>query len=196
MIGEAVFLVIRLVIGGMFLLALVSKLRDLASFRSAVRGFRVVPRHLERPVAFAVLGAEAAVVILVTVRSSAAIGLTVATVLLVAFATGMARVVARGDRVPCGCFGRSAAPISRAHVGRNALLATASTAGLVAGLVSVGDPLDGPVLVVLSLFSAAVIAVLVLSDQLLTVAEPPRRPEPHRHRPPVDIPSTGTTRKR
>lgn len=130
MIGEAVFLVIRLVIGGMFLLALVSKMRDLASFRSAVRGFRVVPRHLERPVAFAVLGAEAAVVVLVTVRSSAAIGLTIATVLLVAFATGMARVVARGDRVPCGCFGRSAAPISTGAGGG----CTGCTTDIVVGL--------------------------------------------------------------
>ncbi len=196
MVGEAVFLVVRLVVGGMFLVALVSKLRDLPSFRATLRGFRVVPRRLERPVASAVLGAEAAVVLLVVARPSAAVGLAVAIVLLVAFATGMARVIARGDRVPCGCFGRSTAPISRAHVGRNALLAAASAAGLVAGLTSGSEPLDGPVLLVLSLFSAAVIAALVLSDQLLTVAEPPRRLEPHRRVPPVDIASTGTTRKR
>lgn len=196
MVAEGVFLVVRLVVGGMFLLALVAKLRDLPSFRSAVRGFRVVPRHLERTTAVAVLGVEAAVVLLVAVRATAAIGLAVAVVLLAAFATGMARVVARGDRVACGCFGRSAAPISRAHVARNVLLATAAAAGLAAGLTSGAEPLDGPVLLVLSLFSAAVVAVLVLSDQLLTVVEPPRRPEPRRHRPQVDIPSTGTTRKR
>jgi len=125
------------------------------------------------------------------------VGLAVAVALLVAFAAGTARVVARGDRVPCGCFGRSSAPISRAHVGRNALLAAASAAGLVAGLTSAAEPLDGPVLLVLALFSAAVVAVLVLSDQLLTgVAEPPRRLEPQRRVPPVDVPSTGTTRKR
>ncbi len=202
MVAEAVLLVVRLVVGGMFLVALVAKLRDLPSFRSAVRGFRVVPRHLERPVAVAVLGAEAAVVLLLLVRATAVLGLALAAVLLVAFATGMARVVARGDRVPCGCFGRSAAPIGRAHVVRNALLATASAAGLVAGLAPGAEPLDGPVLLVLSLFSLAVVGVLLLSDQLLAVAEPPRRPAPPRrpeplpHRPPADIPSTGATRKR
>jgi len=132
----------------MFLVALVSKLRDLPSFRATLRGFRVVPRRLEWPVASAVLGAEAAVVLLVVARPSAAVGLAVAVALLVAFAAGMARVVARGDRVPCGCFGRSSAPISRAHVGRNALLAAASAAGLVAGLTSAAEPLDGPVLLV------------------------------------------------
>ena len=195
MVAEGFLLVVRLVVGGMFLVALAGKLRDLPSFRSSLRGFRAVPRHLERPVAAAVLAAEVAVVVLVLLRSTAAFGLALAVVLLVAFATGMLRVLARGDRVPCGCFGRSTAPITRAHVVRNALLATAAAAGAVVGLAAGPEPLDGPVLLVLSLFSAAVIAVLLLSDQLLGVAEPPRRPEPRRHRP-VDIPSTGPTRKR
>ena len=190
MLAEAVFLVTRLVVGGTFLVALVAKVRDLRSFHAAVRGFRVVPRRLERPVASAVLGAEAAVVLLMVDRASAAVGLAAGSVLLAGFATGMARVLTRGERVPCGCFGRSDAPIGRAHVWRNALLATASAAGLVAGLASRAEPLDGPVLLVLSLFSAAVVALLVLLDQLLSVPEPPR------HRPPVGISSTGTTRKR
>ncbi|MCY7344001.1 MAG: hypothetical protein LH603_19735 [Pseudonocardia sp.] len=196
MVAEAIFLVSRVVVGGMFLVALVSKVRDLPSFRSALRGFRVVPRRLERPVTFAVLGAEAATVLLMVDQTSAPIGLAVAAVLLVAFAVGMVRVLARGERVPCGCFGRSAAPISRAHVWRNGLLAATGVAGLVAGLTSGAGPLDGPTQLVLSLFAVAVVAVLLLSDQLLAVPEPPRRPEPRHHRPPVDSPSTGTTRKR
>ncbi|MCO1657172.1 MauE/DoxX family redox-associated membrane protein [Pseudonocardia humida] len=192
MVAEAVFLVARVVVGGMFLVALVSKARDLPSFRTAVRGFGVVPRRLERPVVAAVLGAEAAVVLLLVGRSSAAVGLGAAALLLTAFATGMARVLARGDRVPCGCFGRSTAPIGRAHVWRNGLLAGAAVTGLVAGASSHAR-LDGPVLLVVSLFAAAVVVVLVLSDQLLAVPEPPpRRP----HRPPVGNPSTGATRKR
>lgn len=196
MVAEAVFSVTRLVVGGMFLVALAAKARDLPSFRSALRGFRVVPRHLERPVAHVVLGAEAVVVLLMVDRASAVVGLVAATVLLVTFATGMARVVARGDRVPCGCFGRSAAPIGRAHIWRNGLLATASAVGAVAGTTTGADRLDGPVLLVLPLFSAALIALLVLSDQLLGVPDRPDPPQPRRHRPPVDIPSTGTTRKR
>ncbi len=175
MVAEAVLLVTRQVVGGMFLVALVGKLRDPASFRSAVRGFRVVPRRLVRPLVGIVLGAEAAVVVLVVDRTTAPAGLAVAALLLVAFAVGMARVIARGDRVPCGCFGRSAAPVSRAHIGRNALLAAVSAAGLVTGLTGGVEPLDGPVLLVLSLFSAAVVAVLLLSEQLLTVVEPRRR---------------------
>ncbi len=196
MVAEAFLLVVRVVVGGMFLVALVGKLRDPASFRSALRGFRVVPRRLERPTAHVVLGAEAAVVLLLPARASAPIGLALAAVLLTAFAVGMARVVARGDRVLCGCFGRSAAPIGRAHIGRNALLATASAAGAVAGLTRAPEPLDGPTLLVLSLFALALVAVLLLSDQLLAVPEPLRRPEPVRLRPPVGTPSTGTTRKR
>lgn len=196
MVAEGFLLVVRVVVGGMFLVALAGKLRDLPSFRSSLRGFRVVPRHLERPVASAVLAAEAAVVLLVLLRATAPAGLALAVVLLVAFAVGMVRVLARGDRVPCGCFGRSTAPITRAHVVRNALLATAAAVGAVVGLVTAPEPLDGPVLLVLTLFSTAVIAVLVLSDQLLGAVEPPRRPEPRRHRPSADIPSTGTTRKR
>lgn len=196
MVAEALLLVVRVVVGGMFLVALVGKLRDPASFRSAVRGFRVVPRALERPTAHVVLGAEAAVVLLLLVRASAPIGLALAAVLLTAFAVGMARVVARGDRVPCGCFGRSAAPIGRAHIGRNALLATVSAAGAVVGLASSAEPLDGPTVLVLSLFALALVAVLLLADQLLSAPQPLRRPEPDRLRPPVGTPSTGTTRKR
>jgi hypothetical protein len=194
MVAEGVLLVVRLVVGGMFVVALAAKLRDPSSFRAAVRGFRVVPRRAVRPVASAVLVAEAAVVLLVAARPTAVVGLGLAVVLLIAFATAMARVVARGDRVPCGCFGRSTAPVGRAHVGRNALLAVAGAVGVVAGLISAAPPLDGPALLVLSLFSAAVIAVLVLSDQLLEAAAP-RRPGPGRRTPPVGTPSTGTTRK-
>lgn len=196
MVGEAFLLVVRVVVGVVFLVALVGKLRDPASFRSALRGFRVVPRHLERPTAFVVLATEAAVVLLLLVRASAPVGLALAAVLLTGFAAGMARVVARGDRVPCGCFGRSAAPIGRAHIARNALLATASAAGAVAGLAPPAAPLHGPVLLVLPLFALALVAVLLLTDQLLSVPEPPRRSEPRRLRPPVGTPPNGTTRKR
>jgi hypothetical protein len=108
----------------------------------------------------------------------------------------MARVVARGDRVPCGCFGASTTPIGRAHIWRNGLLAAAAATGLVAGATSPAVPLDVPVVLVLSLFAAAVVVLLVLSDQLLAVPEPPPRPGSRPHRPPVDSPSTGATRKR
>jgi hypothetical protein len=195
-VAEAFLVVVRVVVGGMFLVALVGKLRDPAPFRAALRSFRVVPRRLERPTAHAVLGAEAAVVLLLPVRASAPVGLALAAVLLTAFAVGTARVVARGDRVPCGCFGRSAAPIGRAHTGRNALLAVASAAGAVAGLTRAPAPLDGPTLLVLSLLALALVAVLLLTDQLLSAPQPLRRPEPDRLRPPVGTPSTGTTRKR
>jgi hypothetical protein len=192
-VAEAVLLVTRVVIGGMFLVALAGKLRDPAAFRLALRGFRVVPRHLERPAASAVLAAEAAVVLLLTARASAPIGLALAVLLLAAFTAGTARVVARGDRVPCGCFGRSSAPIGRAHVARNALLAVAGAAGAVAGLAPGAGELDGPALLVLSLFALAVVAVLLLADQVLAA---PAAPEPRRLRPPAGTPPAGTTRKR
>jgi hypothetical protein len=186
---EAAFLVVRLVAGAVFLVALVGKARDLGAFRSAVRGFRVVPRRWERPVALAVLGAEAVVVLLLVVRSTAAVGLAGAALLLSAFAVGMVRVLARGERVACGCFGRSSAPVSAAGVGRNALLALGCAAGAAAGLASDAVPLDGPVLLVAALFAAALVALLLLSDLLLGGARPPRP------RAPVGSPSTGTRKR-
>ncbi len=190
MLAEAVLLIARVVVGGTLLVALVAKLRDLPSFRAAVRGYRVVPRRFERPVVLAVLGLEAGVTALLAARASAPLGLAAAAALLTGFAIATARVVARGDRVPCGCFGRSSAPVGRAHVWRNALLASTAAAGLVAGLVPGTDPLDGPARLVLVLFAVAVVAVLLLADQLLAV------PEPRRPRPPVVVPSTGSTKEK
>ncbi|MGL5862995.1 MAG: MauE/DoxX family redox-associated membrane protein [Phycicoccus sp.] len=195
MTAEMVFVGARLLIGGVLLLAAVGKLRDLGAFRASIRGFRVVPRGQERPLALGVVVVEIVAVLLLVVRGSAFVGLGVAAALLTAFAAGMVRVLARGDLVACGCFGRSTTPISRIHLWRNGVLVVVSIGGLAAGLVSGGAPLDAAALLVTAAFAAAAIGMLVLFDQLLAISS--AGPEPTDARTPTSLsPAVLSTRTR
>jgi hypothetical protein len=166
----------------------VSKLYGAPAFREyreAVRGYRPltgsvatgsvatgsVATGFVAAVAVAVVGAEAAVPVLVVVPGSAGAALVLAMVLLTAFTVAMGRAVRRGVRTACRCFGATARAPGRASLARNGILLAVAAAGLVAR--SAGVPAVPAAGVALCLSAAVVLAtVLIFLDDLVSVVVP------------------------
>lgn len=118
----------RLVIGLVFLVAAVPKLRDPASFRSSVAAYKILPEALVTPVARTLPPLEVAIglmlvggVLIVPVAALAA-------VVLVGFAGAIWYAVERGSKIGCGCGFRGLQQVSRKLVARNAALTVAALA--------------------------------------------------------------------
>jgi Methylamine utilisation protein MauE len=126
------------VVAGALVIAAVQKLRSGTELRGQLVGFGV-PARLTPAVAVALPAAELVVgASLVAVPFSSVPGWC-AVALLVAFTGVIAVNLARGQRVPCPCFGAaSAQPLSAAAIARNgwllalAVLATGPVSGATA----------------------------------------------------------------
>ncbi|WP_214408349.1 MauE/DoxX family redox-associated membrane protein [Pseudonocardia lacus] len=158
------------VIAGTFAVSAVAGARDLAAFRTAVRAFRVVPRRLVPAAASTVLVAEAAVVVLLAVPATRVVGFVGAAALLVAFTGAMARVLRRGDRTPCACFGRATDPVHPRHLVRNAVLVAVCGAGI--ALHVAAGPTPWPVAALAVLAAVPVVAAVVALDDLVSLFSP------------------------
>lgn len=169
MIVEVVFLGVRMFVGGILIVAVLAKARDLGSFRSTVRAFRVVPRGWERSLTSGLLVAESAAAAMLVVRPLAVFGLGLAVVLIMAFTAGMVRLLLRGESVACGCFGVSTTPIGMMHVVRNAVISATGVTGVFAGALSEGAPVATQVFGLVSLFAGAGVVLVLILDRLLEV---------------------------
>ncbi|MGH2871650.1 MAG: MauE/DoxX family redox-associated membrane protein [Solirubrobacteraceae bacterium] len=128
-----VVLVVRLVLVGVFALAGVSKLANLAASRDAVEGFGVPPR-LARTVGTAIPFVELAVAVALLPTPSARWGAIGAAVLLAAFSAGIAGALRQGLAPDCNCFGQVAsAPVSAKTLLRNGILAALALFAAIAG---------------------------------------------------------------
>ncbi|MEQ4301016.1 MauE/DoxX family redox-associated membrane protein [Plantactinospora sp. B6F1] len=145
---------IRCLIGVVFLGSIVGKLTGRDAFEAFVAStarISALPDRFVRPLALGVVGAEAAVCVLVTVPSPAAVlGLVLAAGLLVAFAVGVLAAIVRGERTPCRCFGASTLPLGPSHVVRNIALALVAVLGATIGTAATPAQLPGGVLAALS----------------------------------------------
>lgn len=129
---------VRVLIATVFLAAALGKVRSrrsFAAFTASVGQLNVLPGAATRAAAVAVVAAEWLVCSLVLSPWTrlAGVGLALAAALLAVFAIAIARVVARGTRAVCRCFGGgSSDPLGVRHIVRNVLLAglAAGAAGL------------------------------------------------------------------
>ncbi|MGM1060250.1 MauE/DoxX family redox-associated membrane protein [Saccharothrix sp. Mg75] len=163
-------LVCRALLFGVFLVALVGKVRGPGAFSGSVAGLLGTSRRASGVVAAAVVAGEGAVLVLLAVPSTVPAGFAAAAALLVVFGVGIARAVRGGRRVPCRCFGASATPPGRAHVVRNLVLACA---GLLVPVASTPPPADlGGVLVALLVAAVGVLVVTRLDDLVAVFSHP------------------------
>ena len=110
--------------GGLALLFAVAawhKLRDLAAFRAALGGYRLIPERMLGGAVLALVGAELATA---AALLSSAHGASAAALLLALYTAAVLANLARGRReIDCGCFGPAARqPLSFGLVARNAAL--------------------------------------------------------------------------
>lgn len=164
----------RLVITGIFLVSLGSKIRGRAQYRefvaatAALTGSRAP--HARRLAGLTVV-AEGAVALLTALPLTAPAGLLLAIGVLSVFTYALVRVLRRGRVVTCRCFGSSTTPVGVTQVVRNMVLILTAVAGLVTG--SGGMPHVDVGAVAVTAF-AALICVLLLArlDDLVELFRP------------------------
>jgi uncharacterized membrane protein YphA (DoxX/SURF4 family) len=102
---DLVGLLLRLVLGGVLVVAGALKVGQLESSARAVRAYQLLPYDVAGSVGYALPVVEVAVGVLLVVglltRASAVVG----GLLMVAFVIGIASAWARGLSIDCGCFG-------------------------------------------------------------------------------------------
>lgn len=155
----------RLVLLGVFLVALVSKVCDHREFEDSLVG--VVPHH--RVAAALTTATEAAVVVLLCVPRTGPAGLALAAALLVAFIVGITRALRRGTTAPCRCFGASATPLGVPHVVRNGVLVGVAAAGAFAGSAL---PTDLPGITITAVSAAVTTLAVVRLDDVVALFQP------------------------
>jgi uncharacterized membrane protein YphA (DoxX/SURF4 family) len=104
-VTSRLLLVCRVVLGGLFVWAAVTKLPDMAAFAQDVANYRVVPPALVPFVASAVVGIELLAGLALVVGMMERAAATVIAALLVAFIVLLAQALLRGIDLRCGCFG-------------------------------------------------------------------------------------------
>lgn len=123
---NAVTWVVRLGVALMFAIAGLAKLADQAGARQTARGLGV-PAALARAAALGVSVAELAVAVGLIFDPTGGTAAFVGLALLVVFSLGLTVQLARGNAVPCACFGQfTPTPAGLPTIARNAVLAAAT----------------------------------------------------------------------
>lgn len=151
----------RVLVAGVFLLAVVAKMRRRAAFTDFAESLsvaRLVRHRLRHVVAAATVLTEVAVVALLTVPMTVTAGLALAALVSTVFAVGIGLVLRRGTHAACLCFGRSRTILGPVHVARNVVLVVVAVIGIAAAGTT--GPLE-PGGVAVALAAAAVLIVVV-----------------------------------
>jgi peroxiredoxin len=121
----------RTVLAVVFVIAAVAKARDQADTRTSVAAFGV-PDPAAPVVAVLLPIVELTAAALLMVPGTAVVGAALACLLLLAFTLAVARLLLRGERPACRCFGQvSSDPIGVATLVRNLVLLAVGVVGLV-----------------------------------------------------------------
>lgn len=122
---DALAVAIRFLLGGIFLVGGVAKLRRGEDFVAAVRAYRLLPQVLMRPVGRALPVVEAGLGVLLLLGVLVDLAAWSAAGLLTILAGAIGLNLLRGRRIDCGCIGIAEhAKISWSLVVRNLVLAT------------------------------------------------------------------------
>ncbi|MGI8863623.1 MAG: MauE/DoxX family redox-associated membrane protein [Solirubrobacteraceae bacterium] len=163
--GSAV-LAARVFLAGVFIVAGVGKLLDLAGSRKALVGFGV-SESFAGVAGTALPLVELATAVALLIRATATVGAVVALVLLVAFVVGITRAMSRGEEPDCHCFGTiHSAPAGRTQVVRNVGLGAVAVFALASGPGSTVNgwiSARGASEVVIVLLAVATLGLLALS---------------------------------
>lgn len=173
----------RFALGLVFVVSAWSKLKspaEFAAFTRSVRRLGVLPDGaLARVAAIGIAAAEVVVPVLVAIPWGVSVvaGYVAAVFMLSAFTVGIALSLRRGDRTPCGCFGRSPVPLGGRHVVRNLLLVAIALGGLAATVTGTGAD-DLGIATVAAVAGLVVGALLTVAEDITELVSPSTRHRP------------------
>jgi len=104
-VKEWVGLLLRLVVGGVWIVAAGLKVTDPAQSVAAVRAYQLLPASLVTPVGQLLPVIELVIGVMLVIGLLTRGAAVISAVLFVAFIIGIASVWARGINIDCGCFG-------------------------------------------------------------------------------------------
>lgn len=134
----------RVVVGVVFALSFVGKVRDITAFEISIVNFSIIPSRLSVIVAIGILALEVTVVIFMVVgREWLMSGFALAILLLLVFSSALTFSLLHHKQVSCNCFGSSNKPVSLFSLWRNSGLALCAGIGYVL-LLSVGSESSSP----------------------------------------------------
>lgn len=111
----------RIVIGSVFVVSFLGKIRNVAAFQITIANFRLLPKNLTKGAVVLFLLSEFIVIACMVIGYKLlSIGFLLATFLLVVFSIALVTVLVRKIQTPCNCFGTSLKVISYYDVARNA----------------------------------------------------------------------------
>lgn len=124
-----IVLVVRVLLGGLFIFAAVMKLSSPAAFALSVAHFKIIPEHadhLTKLAAYAVPWIEAVCGLSLVLGLWARSAALVLTLLLAGFIAMIASTIYRDLNVSCSCFGKfefpCSGPVGWCHIARNGVL--------------------------------------------------------------------------
>jgi hypothetical protein len=121
----------RIVIALLFTVSASGKTMALTDFEVAISDFKLLPRRWSHVIARSVLGAEALVIVLVSLGGTYLVfGFLLAIALLAVFTVALTSALRGNTNLSCNCFGRTQKRISRYDVARSFLLILCSLTGL------------------------------------------------------------------
>lgn len=160
---EVIHLVARLAVALVLLLAVIGKVRDVQSAREGVSAYGILPERLVTISTAGLLVLETGAGISLLLEVAPAWGALTATGLFSTFSGAIAVNLARGSRIPCGCFGGDTAErISPYTLGRALILLLFSGGVLWWSLQDVDSPQRSLILPSVTLAVGAVIVLRVM----------------------------------
>jgi uncharacterized membrane protein YphA (DoxX/SURF4 family) len=121
-LANALVLLLRLVLGGIFIVAGVSKIGHAIEFAQQIAAFRLLPQQLVAPLALGLPFLEVLLGGYLILGLFTRISAWVAAAMLLAFDAAIASAVVRGLTLSCGCFGPNDKTVTTwGEVGRDAI---------------------------------------------------------------------------
>lgn len=178
-LDPALQLLARALLSLLFASAATHKLRDVASFRTALAAYELLPPLWTAPVGAALIAAEAGVAVGLWLPRVGPVAGVAAAALLALYAGAIAVNLTRGRRdIDCGCAGpRRRQPISGAFVVRNAVLAAVALASALPASARALSWID----VVTIVAGGALLALIYAAAEGLLANAPRSRALAHRH---------------
>jgi hypothetical protein len=166
---------LRTVLALVFAVAFISKVRSVSAFgefASSLNGIGWLPRPGRAAAARLIPLSEAAVVGLLVVPATVALGFGLSGLLLAVFTVVTGAEVANGRQVQCRCFGAGSAPIGPAQIARNVVLLAVSLAGLAIEPISHGHATGAALILAFGLAVLVAVALVRWDDLVFLVRTP------------------------
>lgn len=130
---EYLLLFCRIVVGMVFMLSVLGKIRALEVFKQTIVAFKILPYQFVNISTLIFIFAEAAVFFILLIgKSWIAVGFILAILLLSIFCLALISVLARRISTPCNCFGKNSKnDVSIHDIWRNLMIISVSLCGSV-----------------------------------------------------------------